>query len=88
MSVRTLQQECAEHVTIRGTSVSLSFAAPSVMHVSVVHKFGLPNRHGIITCDGHLLHLRFDHKDDRIVYVWAQPMQTEEPYYYSYCAIS
>ena len=63
MSVRTLQQECAEHVTIRGTSVSLSFAAPSVMHVTVVHKFGLPNKHGIIPCDDYVLHLRFDHKN-------------------------
>ena len=77
MSVRTLQQECAEHVTIRGTSVSLSFAAPSVMHVTVVHKFGLPNKHGIIPCDDHVLHLRFDHKNDALVYVWAAPVESE-----------
>ncbi len=70
MSVRTLN-ECVEYVTIRGTSVSLSFAAPSVLHVTVVHKFGLPNRHGIIPCDNYLLHLRFDHWDDSLVYVWA-----------------
>ena len=77
MSVRTLQQECAEHVTIRGTSVSLSFAAPSVMHVTVVHKFGLPNKHGIIPCDDYVLHLRFDHKNDALVYVWAAPVEPE-----------
>ena len=76
MSVRTLR-ECAEHVTIRGTSVSLSFAAPSVLHVSVVHKFGLPNRHGIISCDNHLLYLRFDHKNDALVHVWAAPIEAE-----------
>lgn len=69
MSIRI--NECVEYVTIRGTSVSLSFAAPSVLHVTVVHKFGLPNRNGIITCDNHLLHLRFDHWDDSLVYVWA-----------------
>lgn len=78
MSVRTLQQDCAEHVNIRGTSVSLSFAAPSVMHVTVVHKFGLPNRHGIIVCDNYLLHLRFDTKNDTLVYVWAAPVEDRE----------
>ena len=78
MSVRVLQQDCAEHVTIRGTSVSLSFAAPSVLHVSVVARFGLPNRNGIISCDNHLLHLRFDHKNDSLVYVWAAPVEAQE----------
>jgi len=77
MSVRALQQDCAEHVNIRGTAVSLSFAAPSIMHVTVVHKFGLPNRHGIITCDNYLLHLRFDQKNDSLVYVWAAPVEPE-----------
>ena len=80
MSVRTLQ-DCAEHVNIRGTSVSLSFAAPSVLHVSVVHKFGLPNRHGIIPCDNYLLHLRFDNKNDSLVYVWASPVADENEYW-------
>lgn len=77
MSVRALQQDCAEHATIRGTSVSLSFAAPSVMHVTVVHKFGLPNKNGIISCDNYLLHLRFDHKNDSLVHVWAAPVELE-----------
>ena len=70
MSIRTLN-ESVEHVTIRGTSVSTSFAFPSLMHVSVVHKFGLPNRHGIITCDDYLVYLRFDTKNDALVHVWA-----------------
>jgi len=74
MSVRTLR-DCAEHVTIRGTSVSLSFAAPSILHVSVVHKFGLPNRHGVISCDNYLLYLRFDTRNDALVYVWAAPIE-------------
>lgn len=77
MSVRVLQQDCAEHVTIRGTSVSLSFAAPSVLPVSVVARFGLPNRNGIISCDNHLLHLRFDHRDESLVHVWAAPAELE-----------
>lgn len=70
MSIRTLR-DAVEHVTIRGTSVSTSFAFPSLMHVSVVHKFGLPNRHGIIPCDDYLVHLRFDAKNDALVHVWA-----------------
>ena len=76
--------ESVEHVTIRGTSVSTSFAFPSLLHVSVVHKFGLPNRNGIISCDGYLLHLRFDHKDDRLVYVWAQSHEDANE---SYCVV-
>jgi len=70
MSIRTLN-EAVEHVTIRGTSVSTSFAFPSLMHVSVVHKFGLPNRNGVIPCDDYLVYLRFDHKNDSLVHVWA-----------------
>ena len=77
MSVRVLQQDCAEHVNIRGTSVSLSFAAPPLLHVTVVHKFGLPNRHGIIPCDGHVLHLRFDQRNDALVHVWAARVDEE-----------
>ncbi len=76
MSVRLIQ-ESVDHVSIRGTSVSLSFAAPSLLHVSVVHKFGLPNRHGVIPCDDYMLHLRFDHKNDSVVYVWASPAEKE-----------
>ena len=72
MSIRTLH-ESVEHVTIRGTSVSTSFAFPSLLHVSVVHKFGLPNRHGVIPCDDHLVYLRFDTKNDALVHVWAAP---------------
>ena len=83
MSIR----ECVDYVWVRGTCISTAMIAPSTLHVTVVHKFGLPNRHGIITCDGYLLHLRFDHKDDRIVYVWAQPVAHDnEPAYY--CAIT
>lgn len=77
MSFRTLN-ECVEHVTIRGTCVSTSFAAPSVLHVTVVHKFGLPNRNGIISCDDHLLHLRFDHLDDALVHVWASNVESDD----------
>ena len=76
MSVRTLR-EAVEHVTIRGTSVSTSFAFPSLLHVSVVHKFGLPNRNGVIPCDEWLVHLRFDAKNDALVHVWAARVQDE-----------
>tara|TARA_X000001036_G_C20636138_1_gene789160 strand:+ start:1040 stop:1297 length:258 start_codon:yes stop_codon:yes gene_type:complete len=74
MSIR----ECVDYVWVRGTCISTAMIAPSTLHVTVVHTFGLPNRHGIISCDGHLLHLRFDHRDDRIVYVWAQPVENDD----------
>ena len=77
MSIRTLH-DSVDHVTIRGTSVSTSFAFPSVLHVTVVHKFGLPNRHGIISCDNYAVHLRFDTKNDQLVYVWAAPVAEEQ----------
>lgn len=81
MSVR----EVVNYVQVRGTAVSTSFAFPSTLHVTVVHKFGLPNRHGIIACDGYQLHLRFDHRDDRLVHVWAQAIEDANA---SYCAVS
>ena len=81
MSVR----ECVDHVWVRGTCISTSMIAPSTLHVTVVHQFGLPNRHGIISCDGHLLHLRFDRKDDRLVHVWAHPIEEANQ---SYCAVA
>ena len=80
MSIR----EVVDYVQVRGTSISTSMLAPSTLHVTVVHQFGLPNRHGIISCDGYLLHLRFDHKDDRLVYVWAQSIEDANE---SYCVV-
>ena len=76
MSIRTLN-EAVEYVTIRGASVSTSFAFPSVMHVSVVHKFGLPNRNGVIPCDDYLVYLRFDTKNDSLVHVWAARVEED-----------
>ena len=40
MSVRVRAQELVDHVTIRGTQVSTSMLAPSLMHVSVVQTLG------------------------------------------------
>ena len=82
MSIR----ECVDHVWVRGTCLSTSLIAPSTLHVTVVHQFGLPNRHGIISCDGHLLHVRFDHRDDRLVHVWAHPIAEDNQGYH--CAIA
>lgn len=81
MSIR----ECVEHVHVRGTCISTSMIAPSKLHVTVVHQFGLPNQHGIIACDNFLLHLRFDNKDDHVVHVWAQAVQSEEA---QYCTVA
>ena len=81
MSIRTdggdRLDSMIDHVTIRGTAISTSFSVPSCLHVTVVHSFGLPNRHGIITCDDYFLHLRFDVNNDAIVWVWASPIEEE-----------
>ena len=55
MSVRVRAQELVDHVTIRGTQVSTSMIAPSLMHVSVVQTFGMPGRHGHVVCDNHTI---------------------------------
>lgn len=74
MSIR----EVVEHVHVRGTAVSTSMMAPSTLHVSVVEKFGLPNRYGTIQCDDYLLHVRFDYRNESLVHVWAQQTQEQQ----------
>ena len=71
MSVRVRVQELVEHVTIRGTQVSTSMVAPSLMHVSVVQTFGMPGRHGHVICDNYTVYVRYDHKNTDHVHIWA-----------------
>ena len=73
MSIR----ECVDYVWVRGTCISTSMLAPSTLHVTVVHKFGLPNRNGIIPCDDYMVHLRFDVRNDALVHVWAARVEEE-----------
>ena len=80
MSVRT--DEVVEHVNIKGTSISTSFAFPSRFSVTVLGTFGLPNRNGVIMCENHNLYVRFDSANDNVVYVWAAPHQDE-----SWCTV-
>lgn len=75
MSVRS--DEVVEHVQIKGTNISTSFAFPSRLSVTVLEAFGLPNRHGIIACENHNLYVRFDYTNDNVVYVWASPHKEE-----------
>lgn len=71
MSVRVRAQELVDHVTIRGTQVSTSMLAPSLMHVSVVQTLGMPGRHGNIVVDNHTVYVRYDTKNSDRVHVWA-----------------
>ncbi len=87
MSIRSIR-EVVEHVHVRGTSVSTSMVAPSQFHVAVVERFGLPNRHGIISCDGYQLYMRFDNTNDNLVHVWAQKNEDREDGWYSMCNVS
>jgi len=85
MSVRV--DELADYVTVRGTSVSTSLIAPSLLHVSVVQTFGMPNQHGMINCDGTVVHLRYDLRNADLVHVWAQPAPTDAQALPSACAL-
>ena len=81
MSVRVRAQELVEHVTIRGTQVSTSMLAPSLMHVSVVQTFGMPGRNGNVVCDNYTIYVRYDTKNTDHVHVWAyknDPTSEEE----------
>lgn len=85
MSVRV--DELADYVTVRGTSVSTSLIAPSLLHVSVVQTFGMPNQHGTINCDGTVVHLRYDLRNSDLVHAWAQPAPTDAQAPPSSCAL-
>ena len=85
MSVRV--DELADYVTVRGTSVSTSMIAPSLLHVSVVQSFGMPNQHGMINCDGTVVHLRYDLRNSDLVHAWAQPAPTNAQAPPSSCAM-
>lgn len=79
MSVRV--EELVDHVTIRGTKVSNTIFAPSLMHVSVVQTFGMPNRHGNVICDNYTVYIRYDSLKTDIVHVWAyknDPTEVDE----------
>ena len=85
MSVRV--DELADYVTVQGTSVSTSMIAPSLLHVSVVQSFGMPNQHGMINCDGTVVHLRYDLRNADLVHAWAQPAPTDAQAPLSSCAL-
>tara|TARA_X000000368_G_scaffold34159_1_gene25030 strand:+ start:282 stop:539 length:258 start_codon:yes stop_codon:yes gene_type:complete len=69
MSVRA--QELVEHVHIRGTKVSTSLLAPSLLHVSVVQSLGLPSTNGSTVVDNHTVYFEFDRNNDDVVWVHA-----------------
>ena len=71
MSVPVRAQELVDHVSIRGTKISTSMMAPSLLHVSVVQSFGLPGLHGNVVCDNHTVYVRYDALRTDRVHVWA-----------------
>ena len=71
MSVRVRAQELVDHVSIRGTKISTSMMAPSLLHVSVVQSFGMPSCHGNVVCDNHTVYIRYDAFNADRVHVWA-----------------
>lgn len=76
MSVRTLD-DAVEHVTVRGTMVSTCRLRPSALHVRCLENWGMPNVHGRAQCDGKILTISFDRRNDNLIYVWASPAPLE-----------
>jgi hypothetical protein len=77
MSVRVRGQDLVNYVKVRGTDVSTSMLAPSVMHVSVVQSFGMPGIQGSVVCDGYTINVSYDRKDSSKVHVWAVQNEPE-----------
>ena len=72
MSVRAID-DAVEHVTVRGTMVSTCRLRPSPLHVRCLENWGMPNAHGRVHCDGHILTISFDRRNDNLIYAWASP---------------
>ena len=76
MSVRTLD-DAVEHVAVRGTMVSTCRLRPSALHVRCLESWGMPNVHGRVQCDGNVLNITFDRRNDNLIHVWASPAPPE-----------
>lgn len=83
MSVRS--DEIVNHVRIRGTFVSTSMVAPSLLHVSVVESFGLPGYHGNVIVDNYTVYIRYNERNTDTVSVWAS--KNESTSYDEICQI-
>ena len=75
----TLPPEAEEHVRVRGTMVSTFSAHPSKLPVTCVREWGMPNRHGILTVDQTVLHVRYDKVDTNLIHVYARKPDPPRP---------
>ena len=73
MSIRDNDEE---YTRVRGTMISTNSWRPSKLPVSVIQSFGLPNRNGQVFVDSHVIHLKYDTHDDKLVTAWAVPPPT------------
>ena len=88
MSVRALD-DAVEHVAVRGTMVSTCRLRPSPLHVRCLESWGMPNVHGRVQCDGNVLTVSFDRRDETLIHVWAAPATSDSsPPLLTSCAIS
>jgi hypothetical protein len=88
MSVRALD-DAVEHIAVRGTMVSTCPLRPSPLHVRCLENWGMPNVHGRAQCDGNVLNVSFDRRNENLIHVWAAPAPSDSsPSLPLSCAIS
>ena len=76
-----MRAEADDHIRVRGTMVSTLRMCPSRLPVRCVEHWGLPNARGQLICDGTIVHVTFDQKDDTVLHAWAMRLPEPLPRY-------
>jgi len=71
MSVPLHAQELVPHLRIRGTQVSNSMVAPSLLHVSALQTFGFPKNVNNAVVDNYTVYIARHKTEKDMVHVWA-----------------
>lgn len=59
------------HVWVRGTMVSRSPLAPSILNRAFLEQTGMPNKRGFLHCDGHILSVTWRGPQQDTIAVWC-----------------
>lgn len=71
MSVPLHAQEFVPHFRIRGTQVSNSMIAPSLLHVSALNTFGFPPNATSAVVDNYTMYMAQHRTEKDMIHVWA-----------------
>ena len=71
MSVPVHGQHLVPHLRIRGTQVSNSMAAPSLLHVSVLQSFNFPKNATSAVVDNYTVYTSRHKTEKDMIHVWA-----------------